>query len=127
MRRWFDRLLLLTGKINLSQLCDLLAVRADVASTRMFTHLELKQWATAAKLVPPGVAVALLTACGADVDMHRERAQLWIARLLTFLVSFVQAFSAQPIPAASAQSALYQRILQLREGFAEEGKLSDGR
>lgn len=114
MRHWFDRLLQLTGASNLSDFCDLLAERADEQAERMFTHLELKQWATAHKPLPQALAHQMLKACQPEVDVHRERAQLWIARLLTFLTSFVQAFAVDPVEEATAQAVVFQRLIDLR-------------
>jgi hypothetical protein len=115
MRHWFDRILDLTGTPNLAALCDLLAERADIASPRTFTHVELKQWATASKRMAPGPAYQLLAACQPEVDLHRERAQLWIASLLTFLASFVQAFATEPVTQACAQAAIRERLVTLRD------------
>lgn len=114
MRHWFDRILELTGTPNLVVLCDLLAERADTASPRIFTHLELKQWATGSKRLAPGPAYQLLAACQPEVDMHRERVQLWTASLLTFLVSFVQAFATEAVTQSVAQAAIYERLAALR-------------
>jgi hypothetical protein len=69
----------------------------------------------------PGPAFQLLSACHPEVDMHRERTQLWAASFLTFLVSFVQAFAAKPVTEAIAQAAIYKRLVVLRNGFAVEG------
>lgn len=115
MRHWFDRILDLTGTPNLAALCDLVAARADTPSPRTFTHVELKQWATASKRMAPGPAYQLLAACQPEVDLHRERAQLWMASLLTFLVSFVQAFANEPVTQAVAQAAIHERLLALRD------------
>lgn len=119
MRHWFDRILELTGTPNLAVLCDLLAERADTASPRIFTHLELKQWATGSKRLAPGPAYRLLEACRPEVDLHRERVQLWAASLLTFLVSFVQAFATEAVTKAVAQAAIYERLVALRSSISE--------
>ncbi|MFN7152408.1 MAG: hypothetical protein ACK4OE_01855 [Acidovorax sp.] len=115
MRHWFDRILSLTGTHNLASLCDLLAERADKANPRTFTHLELKQWASAQKLMPPGPAHQLLVACCPDVDFHRERTQLWTARWLTFLICYVQGFSTEPVTKVVAQAAINERLTSLRD------------
>lgn len=115
MRHWFDRILGLTGTQTLAGLCDLLAERADKVSSRTFTHLELKQWATAQKLMPPGPAHQLLAACRPEVDFHRERNQLWTARWLTFLICYVQGFSTEPVTKAVAQAAINERLAFLRD------------
>lgn len=117
MRHWFDRILGLTGTQNLAGLCDLLAERADKARPRTFTHLELKQWATAQKLIPPGPAHQLLATCCPEVDFHRERTQLWTARLLTFLICYVQGFSTEPVTKVVAQAAIHERLTSLRDEF----------
>lgn len=114
MRHWFDRILDLSGKPNLAALCDLLAERADAASPRTFTHVELKQWATASKRLAPGPAYRLLAACQPEVDLNRERTMLWIASMLSFLVSFVEAFATEPVDPVVAQAAIHSRLVELR-------------
>lgn len=56
----------------------------------------------------------LLAACQPEIDPHRERVQLWIAGLLSFLVSFVQAFAMTLVTQVAAQAAIHDRLVALR-------------
>ena len=94
------------GSSNLIQLCDDLVMRMDLATTRNITHLELTQWATEKKPLPEKVADLMLTALmpGNEKGAALLRHQLWGARLLNFLVSFIQGFASEVLTGKVARN-----------------------